>query len=288
MKTTLVTADWLKKHLYDDKIQILEATFFLPTMNRDAYAEFSSSRIPTARFFDIDGIAVPDSTLPHMLPDAKTFASHMNSLGVSSDKQIIVYDRSVFLSSARAWWMFRMFGHSNVAVLDGGWQAWQAAGGAVDTRKVVSPAMKDAFTPRPTADADVILMQDLRALVESEDAPQILDARATARFEGHAPEPRAGLRSGHIPHSLNLPIHEILDRDTGMLKSKEELRSLFDNAGIEWDKPVVTSCGSGVTAAGLTLAFAILGKTDIQLFDGSWTEWGGSDAPIETGPTAQG
>ena len=130
-------------------------------------------------------------------------------------------------------------------------------------------------------------MQDLRALVEARDAPQILDARASTRFEGNAPEPRPGLRSGHIPRSLNLPINKILDRDTGMLKSKEELRSLFDNAGIEWDKPVVTTCGSGVTAAGLTLAFAILGKTDIQLFDGSWAEWGSSNAPFETGPAKQ-
>ena len=282
-----VTADWLKSN-HDDDIQILEATFFLPTMDRNAQAEFATSHIPAARFFDIDAIKAPDSDLPHMLPSADIFARHMNGLCISSDKKIIIYDRSVFLSSARAWWMLRMFGHEDVAVLDGGWQAWLDAGGPTASGDDNTPSSATTFTPSPASDANVILMDQLRGLVEAGTAPQILDARASARFKGQAPEPRPGLRSGHIPGALNLPINDILDANSGLLKSKEELRALFDKAGINWDKPVITSCGSGVTAAGLTLAFALLGKTDVQLFDGSWTQWGSSDAPLETGPAVTG
>lgn len=288
MMSQIVTADWLKSNYYDDDIQIVEATFFLPTMDRNAQAEFTKSHIPSARFFDIDAIAAPDVDLPHMLPTAEIFAHHMNALGISSDKKIIVYDRSVFLSSARAWWMLRMFGHSDVAVLDGGWRAWLDAGGPVASGDNETPLSETIFTPSAATQAQVILMDQLRGLVEAGTAPQILDARASARFEGQAPEPRPGLRSGHIPGALNLPINDILDANTGLLKSKEELRALFDEAGIDWHKPVITSCGSGVTAAGLTLAFALLGKTDVHLFDGSWTQWGSSDAPIETGPARKG
>jgi thiosulfate/3-mercaptopyruvate sulfurtransferase len=175
-----------------------------------------------------------------------------------------------------------------VAVLDGGWQAWLDAGGPTASGDDTTPSSATTFTPSPASDANVILMDQLRGLVEAGTAPQILDARASARFEGQAPEPRPGLRSGHIPGALNLPINNILDANSGLLKSKEELRALFDKAGINWDKPVITSCGSGVTAAGLTLAFALLGKTDVQLFDGSWTQWGSSDAPLETGPAVTG
>jgi thiosulfate/3-mercaptopyruvate sulfurtransferase len=257
-------------------------------MDRNAQAEFTTSHIPSARFFDIDAIAAPDGDLPHMLPTAEIFAHHMNALGISSDKKIITYDRSVFLSSARAWWMLRMFGHSDVAVLDGGWCAWLDAGGPVASGDNEIPLSETIFTPSAATQAQVILMDQLRGLVETGTAPQILDARASARFEGKAPEPRPGLRSGHIPGALNLPINDILDANTGLLKSKEELRALFDEAGIDWHKPVITSCGSGVTAAGLTLAFALLGKTDVHLFDGSWTQWGSSDAPIETGPVGKG
>ena len=210
-----VTADWLKSN-HDDDIQILEATFFLPTMDRNAQAEFATSHIPAARFFDIDAIKAPDSDLPHMLPSADIFARHMNGLGISSDKKIIIYDRSVFLSSARAWWMLRMFGHEDVAVLDGGWQAWLDAGGPTTSGDDTTPSSATTFTPSPASDANVILMDQLRGLVEAGTAPQILDARASARFEGQAPEPRPGLRSGHIPGALNLPINDILDANSGL------------------------------------------------------------------------
>ena len=279
MHTTIVTADWLLAQAADSVV-LFDATYFLPTMGRDGRAEYENSHIPGARFFDIDGIKDDTSDLPHMIPSAEVFQDAMRALGLNKGQQVVVYDNSPFLSSARAWWMLRYFGHLPVAVLDGGLRAWQAAGGT--TTDDIPPAATGTFTASAPADAGVITFAELEAAVRNGSSDQIIDARAADRFAGTAPEPRAGLRAGHIPGSLNLPIGEILDKETGRLKPVDQLDSLFATAGLSMDKPAVTTCGSGVTAAGLTLALAILGKTDIRLYDGSWSEWGASDAPIET------
>ena len=279
MQTTLVTADWLLAQS-DTDILIFDASYFLPTMGRDGRSEYNKAHIPGAVFFDIDGIKDEASDLPHMIPSAHVFQTTMRDLGLRDGQQIVVYDDSPFLSSARAWWMLRYFGHLPVAVLDGGLRAWQEAGGEVTDAVPALPY--GTFTASAPVQADVITFTELEGAVRAGTAEQIIDARAANRFAGQAPEPRPGLRAGHIPGSLNLPIGDILDNKTGRLKSENELAALFAETGLAMDKPVVTTCGSGVTAAGLTLALAILGKTDIRLYDGSWSEWGASDAPIES------
>ena len=277
MQTTIVSADWLMAQ-DSAAITILDASYFLPTMGRDGRSEFAEEHIVGAAFFDIDAIKDEANPLPHMMPDAAIFEAAMRDIGVCSNKQIVVYDNSPFLSAARAWWMLRYFGHRAVCVLDGGMTAWKAAGGQTE-KSAIAPEAGD-FSAAAPYEAGLISFDELRRDVENSSADQIIDARAGERFNGLAPEPRAGLRSGHIPGSLNLPIGSLLD-GSGKLKSAEELQKLFDEAGFDMGVPAVTTCGSGVTAAGLTLALAILGKTDIRLFDGSWSEWGASDAPIE-------
>ncbi|MGB1934096.1 MAG: 3-mercaptopyruvate sulfurtransferase [Candidatus Puniceispirillaceae bacterium] len=277
MQTTIISAEWLLSQ-DSDRITILDASYFLPTMGRDGRAEFVQEHIIGAQFFDIDTIKDERDSLPHMMPSASVFEAAMRDIGVHSDQQIIVYDNSPFLSSARAWWMLRYFGHLAVCVLNGGMEAWKQAGGK--TEQGNPPAETGSFTAGPAEKAGLILFDELRKAVENGSAQQIIDARAADRFNGLAPEPRAGLRAGHIPGSLNLPINSLLDKQTGKLKTEKELQKLFDDAGFDMNLPSVTTCGSGVTAAGLTLALAILGKTDIRLFDGSWSQWGASDAPI--------
>ena len=277
MQTTIISAEWLLSQ-DRDRITILDASYFLPTMGRDGRAEFAQEHIIGAQFFDIDTIKDEANPLPHMMPSASVFEAAMRDIGVHSDRQIIVYDNSPFLSSARAWWMLRYFGHLAVCVLDGGMEAWKQAGGK--TEHGSSPVETGSFTAGKPEKAGLILFDELREAVENGSAQQIIDARAADRFNGLAPEPRAGLRAGHIPGSLNLPINSLLDKQTGKLKTEQELQKLFDDAGFDMNLPSVTTCGSGVTAAGLTLALAILGKTDIRLFDGSWSQWGASDAPI--------
>ena len=279
MQTTIVTADWLLARP-DADILIFDASYFLPTMGRDGRSEYDKAHIPGAVFFDIDGIKDEASDLPHMIPSAEVFQETMRALGLRQDQQIVVYDDSPFLSSARAWWMLRYFGHLPVAVLDGGLRAWREASG--ELTGAVPALTYGSFTASAPVQADVITFAELEGAVRAGTAEQIIDARAADRFAGEAAEPRPGLRAGHIPGSLNLPIGDILDSKTGRLKSEDELAALFAAAGLTMDKPAVTTCGSGVTAAGLTLALAILGKTDIRLYDGSWSEWGASDAPIES------
>ena len=278
MQTTLVTAEWLKVQSAEE-VMIFDATYFLPTMGRDGRSEYNKAHIPGAVFFDIDGIKDEASDLPHMIPSAQHFQVVMQNLGLKAGQQVVVYDNSPFLSSARAWWMLRFFGHHAIAVLDGGLRAWQAAGGTL-TDEIIERA-KGNFQVGVSANADIITFAELEQAVRSGQADQIVDARAADRFAGSAPEPRPGLRAGHIPDSLNLPIADVLDETTGKLKPANELSRLFVEAGLVMDKPAVTTCGSGVTAAGLTLALAVLGKSDIRLYDGSWSEWGASDAPIE-------
>ena len=279
MQTTLVTAEWLKAQSAEE-IMIFDATYFLPTMGRDGRSEYNKAHIPGAVFFDIDGIKDEASDLPHMIPPAQHFQDVMQNLGLKAGQQVVVYDNSPFLSSARAWWMLRFFGHQAVAVLDGGGRSWKAVGGTLTDKVFNLP--KGTFQTGASAKADVITFDELEQAVRAGLADQIVDARAADRFAGIAPEPRPGLRAGHIPGSLNLPISNILDNITGKLKPADELSQLFTEAGLEMEQPAVTTCGSGVTAAGLTLALAVLGKTDIRLYDGSWSEWGASDAPIET------
>ena len=279
MQTTLVTAEWLRVQAAEE-VMIFDATYFLPTMGRDGRSEYNKAHIPGAVFFDIDGIKDEASDLPHMIPSAQHFQAEMQNMGLKAGQQVIVYDNSPFLSSARAWWMLRFFGHHAVAVLDGGGQSWKAAGGTLTDKVVDLP--KGSFKASASAKADVITFDELEQAVRTGLSDQIVDARAADRFTGIAPEPRPGLRAGHIPGSLNLPIDKILDKTTGKLKPTDELQQLFAEAGLMMEQPAVTTCGSGVTAAGLTLALAVLGKTDIRLYDGSWSEWGASNAPIET------
>lgn len=278
----IITASELQDALSAKTIKLLDATFLLPTMQRDAQAEFLEAHIPTAQFFDVDKIADTNVDLPHMLPDAYEFASAVRALGIHTDSHIVVYDNSPFLSAARCWWMFRYFGHKNIRVLDGGLSAWRQAGGAVSAH-VETPQTGD-FQPSSPVGVGHIHYSELRAAIDSAAAPQIIDARAAPRFEGSAPEPRAGLSSGHMPGACNLPISSLLN-EHGFLRRDEEIKALFENLPLDYTQPVITSCGSGVTAAGLTLGLAILGIETVRLYDGSWSEWASHpDAPIVKGP----
>jgi len=276
----IVTADWLNAHKTEQKIKLLDASSHLPTTGRNANAEFLERRIAGAGRFDIDVIADTSSGLPHTLPPGALFASHMRALGLNDDDYVIVYCDSAHLSAARAWWMLRLFGHAKVSVLNGGLQSWFALDGALDSGPPASPPAGN-FSVRSAVGANVINMASLRALISDGVAGQIADARAPGRFAGTEAEPRAGLRSGHIPGSLNVPIASLLEN--GALKDKEALAGAFAAGGVDIDRPVITTCGSGVTACGLALALAILGNEKTFVYDGSWTEWGASDAPIESG-----
>ena len=274
----LVSTEWLITHLNDDNLFIFDATFVLPTMERDAAAEFEQTHIPGAQFFDINAIADTSSDLPHMVPSAADFSHMMQGLGLSGHHKVVIYDNSPFLSAARAWWLLRLFGKADVFVLNGGLPAYVKAGGPI-THGAAQPRETGDFTAAPAL-AQLILFDELRRQIEAGDDLQILDARPTPRFHGHAAEPRPGLRAGHMPGAMNVPVTALLNKQTGTLKELSELRAEFEQAGLDFAKPAITSCGSGVTAAGLTLALAELGKDDIALYDGSWAEWGASDAPI--------
>ena len=275
----LVTADWLLAH--HASVKLFDATSHLPTLGRNANQEYSERRIAGAGRFDIDKIADKSSTLPHTLPDAAFFEQQMQHLGVNNDDHVVVYCDSIFLSAARAWWMLRLFGHDRVSVLNGGLKAWFAIDGPLETG---APAVAEAagnFTVRPSAGAQMIPMASLRQMVENNVAGQIADARSPGRFAGVDPEPRAGLRGGHIPGSSNVPIASLI-ADDGGLRPVDEISAAFEAGGIDVSRPVITSCGSGVTACGLALGLALLGNEQVFVYDGSWSEWGASDAPIDT------
>ena len=275
----LVTADWLLAH--HASVKLFDATSHLPTLGRNANQEYSERRIAGAGRFDIDRIADKSSTLPHTLPDAAFFEQQMQHLGVNNDDHVVVYCDSIFLSAARAWWMLRLFGHDRVSVLNGGLKAWVAIDGPLETG---APAVAEAagnFTVRPSAGAQMIPMASLRQMVENNVAGQIADARSPGRFAGVDPEPRAGLRGGHIPGSSNVPIASLI-ADDGGLRPVDEISAAFEAGGIDVSRPVITSCGSGVTACGLALGLALLGNEQVFVYDGSWSEWGASDAPIDT------
>lgn len=278
----LISAEALKADLENPDLAILEATFFLPAMGRNAGEEFTTAHITGAQFYDIDAIADTASNLPHMLPDKDQFSEQIQKLGINKDSHIVVYDRSPFLSAARCWWMFRYFGHSHIHVLDGGYDAWLANGGAIETGARAIPQEGDFEAGEPVG-TGYINLQSLRSHIADNAFPQILDARPRPRFEGTADEPRAGLPSGHMRGACNLPIMDILT-DNGYLKAEHALKQLFTESKIDLTQPIITTCGSGVTAAGLTLALATLGIDAVRLYDGSWTEWASQpDADIVSG-----
>src|SRR5262245_627934 len=276
----LVETDWLAGHLHAPGLVVLDGTMHLPTTNRNARAEYLAEHIPGALFFDIDDISDKSSALPHMLPSAELFASRMKKMGIGDGMQVVAYDSEGLYSAARVWWMFRAMGHQDVRVLNGGLKRWKAEGRPLEDGEPRRRSERH-FTARLNAEL-VRDVADVKGLIGSK-ATQIIDARAAARFEGKVPEPRAGLRSGHIPGSRNVPFGSLLNAD-GTLKPAAELRAIFTRAGVDAGKPIVASCGSGVTAGVIALALAILGRADAAVYDGSWTEWGGDPAlPIETG-----
>ena len=266
---TLVSTEWLAAHLKDPDLRILDASWYLPTLNRDAKAEYRAAHIPGARFFDIDEISDQRSNLPHMAPPPEKFISRMRAMGVGDGHQVVVYDGAGLYSAARVWWTFRLMGKVDVAVLDGGLPKWRAEGREVDD---MVPMMKDrhiTMSRQHHLVKDVTQVAHAAKLLEAE----IVDARAAARFKGEAPEPRAGLRSGHIPRSKNVPFTNVLNGD-GTMKSGTELAEVFAHAGVNLAKPVITSCGSGITAAVLSLALERMGHRNHALYDVSWAEWG--------------
>jgi thiosulfate/3-mercaptopyruvate sulfurtransferase len=278
----LVTTEWLAAHLDDPHVRVVDASFKLPGITPTAREDFDSGHIPGAVFFDIDEIAEPGTSLPHMIPSPELFACKMEGLGIGDDDRVIVYDGAGLSSAGRAWWMLRLFGHHDVALLDGGLPKWKAEGRAVDTL-VPNPPPHRLFSAR----FDPALVRDKQVLLDnlSTRREQVVDARAAGRFAGIAEETRPGLRRGHIPGSRNLPYDRVTDPQTHRLRDAEELSGLFRDAGVALDRPIVTSCGSGVTACALAFALHLIGHPGAAVYDGSWSEWGlPGDTPVETGP----
>ncbi|MEC8130390.1 MAG: rhodanese-like domain-containing protein [Pseudomonadota bacterium] len=279
MADILVSAEWLLAN--HGNVRIFDVSNHLPTANRRANDEFEEAHIPGAGRFDIDRIADPDSSLPHTVPSPAGFEAHKRALGLHDDDHVVLYDDSDIKTAARGWWMLRLFGHQHVSILNGGLTAWKLAGGTLESGAAAQHT-GGSFTSRPAIGVDVVTMDRLRDGIAEGTAGQILDARAAARFAGEAPEPRKGLRAGHIPGSRNLPFSELFD-DDGQYRDEEAISSLFDAAGIDTGAPVTTTCGSGVTACALAVGLALIGNENTIVYDGSWTEWGAGDAPIETG-----
>ncbi len=277
--TTLVSTDWLGRHLNDPDLRLLDASWHMPDAGRDARADYEAAHIPGARFFDIDEIADQRSELPHMAPPTEKFVSRMRAMGIGDGHQVVVYDSLGVFSAPRVWWLFKLMGKSDVAVLDGGLPKWRAEDRPIED---MEPVIRDRHM---TVSLQNGLVRDVTQVAQASKLgqPQILDARAPERFRGEAAEPREGLRAGHIPGSRNLPYGALLDED-GTMKDEAGLRAAFEASGIDLAKPVITTCGSGVTAAILALGLARIGRDDWSLYDGSWTEWGAfGDLPVATG-----
>ena len=280
MDQGIVTTDWLANALQQDSqsIRLFDATFHLTDKTRDALQEHKDEHINGAQFFDITRIADTDSPLPNTVPSVSTFEESVRPLGVNSDHTIVAYDRYGLMSAARVWWLFRYFGHNNVAVLDGGFPKWLAEGRPVDADSV--QYQQGNFTAKVQAD----LLRSVKQVHDIVNAKgsTIVDARGAGRFAGNSPEPREGLRAGHIPGSVNLPYNSLLNSDQ-TFKSAEQIEAAFNDAGVNPHEPIVTSCGSGVTACILALGLARLGEHQTPVFDGSWTEWGSTESlPIAT------
>ena len=274
----LVSTEWLAGHFGDPNVKILDASHHLPTAGRNAKEEFAEKHIPGAIFFDIDAVSDPDADLPHMWPSAEQFAEQVGALGIGNDDKVVVYDTSGPTGAARVWQTFRIFGHTNVALLNGGLRKWEAEGRPVTAEVKTHPPK--TYTASK-AEARIRSADQMLANIEH-PVEQVLDARAAGRFKALEPEPRAGMRGGHIPGSLNLPYPQLLG-EHGVYKSADELKAAFDAAGIQPGKPIATTCGSGVTACTLALGLYLIGRDDVAIYDGSWSEWGSrQDTPIES------
>lgn len=276
---TLVSTQWLAAHLKDPDLRILDASWYLPEMDRDGRAEYDQAHIPGARFFDIDEISDLRSELPHMIPPTEKFISRMRAMGVGDGHQVVVYDGAGVFSAARVWWLFRLMGKTDVAVLDGGFAKWRSEDRPIED---MPPILRDRHI---TVSRQNHLVRDVTQVAAASKLGdhEIVDARSPERFRGDAPEPREGLRAGHIPGSKNVHYRSLLNED-GTMRSLPELRAAFDTAGVDLAKPIITTCGSGVTAAILFLALERLGHEQVSLYDGSWSEWGKyPDLGIEVG-----
>lgn len=278
MSDDLVSTEWLAQHLNAPDVEIVDASWHLPTEKRDPKAEFLAEHIPGAVFFDIDEICDTTNPLPHMLPKAEKFAARVRRMGLGDGKRIVVYDTQGLFSAARVWWMFKVFGHRDVAVLDGGFPKWKAEGRPIEDGPA-RPRQERHFTAR----YQTMLVKEKDEVLAAMKAgsSEIADARGRARFTAAEPEPRPGVRGGHIPGAKNVHYASLLNPDKTM-KSPAEIRKIFEAAGVDLKKPIITSCGSGVTAAILTLGLSMIGHSDTALYDGSWAEWGADAAlPVE-------
>ncbi|WP_417693113.1 3-mercaptopyruvate sulfurtransferase [Roseibium sp.] len=283
-KSPLVSTDWLAQNLSNPDLLVVDGSWYLPQMNRDAKAEYEAAHIPGAIRFDIDEISDPSSGLPHTLPQPHVFASKMRKLGIGDGQVIVVYDGQGFFSAPRVWWMFKVMGVTEVFILDGGMKKWTAENRS--TQDGTPPIRPERHFTARLDNAALADRDDVTATIANSGAKgnaQIIDARAAGRFTGEQPEPREGMRSGHMPGAFNLPFN-LLTNEDGTFKSPADLAKAFETAGIDVQKPVITSCGSGVTAAVLTLGLTILGARQTRLYDGSWAEWGArQDTEIVTG-----
>jgi thiosulfate/3-mercaptopyruvate sulfurtransferase len=279
----LVSTEWLASHMNDANVKLLDATFKLPGVLPLPKDDYLAAHIPGAVYFDVDAISDHANPLPHMFPSAEQFGRDVGALGISNSDTVVVYDAGGWVAAPRVWWMFLSYGHRDVRILNGGLKKWRAEGRSLEAGEVT--AKPATFT----ACYDARRVRSIEAMIANvaSRAEQVIDARAAERFEGRAVEPRPGIRAGHIPGALNLPYNHLFDAATGTMKPLEELRKAFAGAGVDTKKPIVTSCGSGVSAGVLTLALYRLGIEDTALYDGSWSEWGKADGPaIATGPVS--
>lgn len=277
----LVSTEWLAAHLSDPHVKVLDASFKMPGVLPLPKDDFLAAHIPGAVFFDVDAVSDHSNPLPHMFPGPQQFGRDVGALGIGNADTVVVYDAGGWVAAPRAWWMLLSYGHGNVRVLDGGLKKWRAEGRQVESGEVApQPATFNASYDPTRVRSREQMIANLATKTE-----QVIDARAADRFEGRVPEPRPGLRSGHIPGSRNLPYNHLFDAATGAMKPLDDLRKVFAGTGLDMSKPIVTSCGSGVSALVLTLALYRLGVRGTALYDGSWAEWGLPDGPpVATGP----